>query len=178
MDFNIVAVTACVSGVAHTYMAAERLEKVGHHEKMAPEGGNPGGARRRKSDHRGRYRPRRVVLLVTDIEIDDLQRFRGLRTIKTSIKSFLLQPQQIVEAVKSIMKKAGRLCRTSLTGDRPYSTSSSHFCAGVRRLAVSGVSQRRWSCCGVSARSIYNPCSTRRLLPSRLRVPPCQAWAL
>ena len=33
MDFNIVAVTACVSGVAHTYMAAERLEKVGHHEK-------------------------------------------------------------------------------------------------------------------------------------------------
>ncbi|HFK3514297.1 PTS fructose-like transporter subunit EIIB, partial [Klebsiella pneumoniae] len=25
MDFNIVAVTACVSGVAHTYMAAERL---------------------------------------------------------------------------------------------------------------------------------------------------------
>ncbi len=46
-----------------------------------------------------------VVLLVTDIEIDDAQRFRGLRTIKTSIKSFLLQPQQIVEAVKSIMKK-------------------------------------------------------------------------
>lgn len=27
MDFTIVAVTACVSGVAHTYMAAERLEK-------------------------------------------------------------------------------------------------------------------------------------------------------
>ncbi|HBR3394001.1 TPA: PTS fructose-like transporter subunit EIIB, partial [Klebsiella pneumoniae] len=46
-----------------------------------------------------------VVLLVTDIEIDDPHRFRGLRTIKTSIKSFLLQPQQIVEAVKSIMKK-------------------------------------------------------------------------
>ncbi len=46
-----------------------------------------------------------MVLLVTDIEIDDPHRFRGLRTIKTSIKSFLLQPQQIVEAVKSIMKK-------------------------------------------------------------------------
>jgi hypothetical protein len=33
MDLKIVAVTACVSGVAHTYMAAERLQKVGHHEK-------------------------------------------------------------------------------------------------------------------------------------------------
>jgi fructose-specific PTS system IIB-like component len=46
-----------------------------------------------------------VVLLVTDIEIDDARRFCGQRTIKTSIKTFLLQPQQIAEAVKSIMKK-------------------------------------------------------------------------
>lgn len=58
MDFNIVAVTACVSGVAHTYMAAERLEKVGHHEKWHLKVETQ-GARRRKSDHRGRYRPRR-----------------------------------------------------------------------------------------------------------------------
>lgn len=28
MVLKIVAVTACVSGVAHTYMAAERLQKV------------------------------------------------------------------------------------------------------------------------------------------------------
>ena len=46
-----------------------------------------------------------VVLLVTDIEIDDAGRFNGIRTIKTSIKTFLLQPQQIVDAVKCIMKK-------------------------------------------------------------------------
>ena len=46
-----------------------------------------------------------VVLLVTDIEIDDARRFNGIRTIKTSIKTFLLQPQQIVDAVKCIMKK-------------------------------------------------------------------------
>ncbi|MDU3716455.1 MAG: PTS fructose-like transporter subunit EIIB [Klebsiella michiganensis] len=83
MDFTIVAVTACVSGVAHTYMAAERLEKVGHQEKWNIN----------------------VVLLVTDIEIDDAGRFSGIRTIKTSIKTFLLQPQQIVDAVKCIMKK-------------------------------------------------------------------------
>jgi fructose-specific PTS system IIB-like component len=29
----LVAVTACVSGVAHTYMAAERLEKLCQQEK-------------------------------------------------------------------------------------------------------------------------------------------------
>lgn len=31
----LVAVTACVSGVAHTYMAAERLEKLCQQEKWA-----------------------------------------------------------------------------------------------------------------------------------------------
>ncbi len=152
MDFNIVAVTACVSGVAHTYMAAERLEKVGHHEKWhlkVETQGALGVENRITAEDIARAE---VVLLVTDIEIDDPHRFRGLRTIKTSIKSFLLQPQQIRRGREKHHEKAGRLCRTSLTGNRPYSTSSSHFCAGVRRLAVSGVSQRRWSCCGVSAR--------------------------
>ncbi|VTM70460.1 EIIBCA-Man [Raoultella planticola] len=44
MVLKIVAVTACVSGVAHTYMAAERLQKVGHHEKVADQNRNPGRA--------------------------------------------------------------------------------------------------------------------------------------
>lgn len=48
MDFNIVAVTACVSGVAHTYMAAELLEKVGHHEKWSLKVETQGRARRGK----------------------------------------------------------------------------------------------------------------------------------
>ena len=32
---HLVAVTACVSGVAHTYMAAERLEKLCQQEKWS-----------------------------------------------------------------------------------------------------------------------------------------------
>ncbi len=73
--------------------------------KMAPEGGNPGALGVENRITAEDIARAEVVLLVTDIEIDDPHRFRGLRTIKTSIKSFLLQPQQIVEAVKSIMKK-------------------------------------------------------------------------
>lgn len=72
---------------------------------MAPEGGNPGALGVENRITAEDIARAEVVLLVTDIEIDDPHRFRGLRTIKTSIKSFLLQPQQIVEAVKSIMKK-------------------------------------------------------------------------
>lgn len=105
MDFNIVAVTACVSGVAHTYMAAELLEKVGHHEKWSLKVETQGalGVENRISEED--IARATVVLLVTDIEIDGAQRFNGLRTIKTSIATFLLQPQQIVKAVNNIMKK-------------------------------------------------------------------------
>ena len=105
MDFNIVAVTACVSGVAHTYMAAERLETVGHQEKWNIKIETQGALGVENKITADDIAHVDVVLLVTDIEIDDAQRFNGIRTIKTSIKTFLLQPQQIVEAVKCIMKK-------------------------------------------------------------------------
>ena len=39
---NIVAVTACPTGIAHTYMAAEQIEKtakaLGHHIKVETQG--------------------------------------------------------------------------------------------------------------------------------------------
>ncbi|HHS9741424.1 TPA: PTS fructose-like transporter subunit IIB [Raoultella ornithinolytica] len=105
MDLKIVAVTACVSGVAHTYMAAERLQKVGPHEKWQIKIETQGALGIENKITPDDIAGADVVLLVTDIEIDDARRFCGQRTIKTSIKTFLLQPQQIAEAVKSIMKK-------------------------------------------------------------------------
>ncbi|MDU7374315.1 MAG: fructose PTS transporter subunit IIB [Klebsiella michiganensis] len=99
MDFTIVAVTACVSGVAHTYMAAERLEKVGHQEKWNIKIETQGALGVENKIMADDIAHADVVLLVTDIEIDDAGRFSGIRTIKT------LQPQQIVDAVKCIMKK-------------------------------------------------------------------------
>lgn len=105
MVLKIVAVTACVSGVAHTYMAAERLQKVGHHEKWQIKIEIQGALGIENKITPDDIAGADVVLLVTDIEIDDARRFCGQRTIKTSIKTFLLQPQQIAEAVKSIMKK-------------------------------------------------------------------------
>ncbi|WP_434642446.1 PTS fructose-like transporter subunit IIB [Klebsiella sp. I138] len=105
MDIKIVAVTACVSGVAHTYMAAERLQKVGHQEKWQIKIETQGALGIENKITPDDIAQADVVLLVTDIEIDDAKRFCGLRTIKTSIKTFLLQPQHITEAVKNIMKK-------------------------------------------------------------------------
>lgn len=39
---KIIAVTACPSGVAHTYMAAEALESARESERLGSESRNPG----------------------------------------------------------------------------------------------------------------------------------------
>lgn len=64
-----VAVTACVSGVAHTYMAAERLEKLCQLEKWGVSIETQGalGTENRLADED--IRRADVALLITDIEL-------------------------------------------------------------------------------------------------------------
>lgn len=81
------------------------VTKVGHHEKWQIKIETQGALGIENKITPDDIAGADVVLLVTDIEIDDARRFCGQRTIKTSIKTFLLHPQQIAEAVKSIMKK-------------------------------------------------------------------------
>ncbi|MDK7596388.1 fructose PTS transporter subunit IIB, partial [Serratia ureilytica] len=71
----LVAVTACVSGVAHTYMAAERLEKLCLLEKWGVSIETQGalGTENRLADED--IRRADVALLITDIELAGAERF-------------------------------------------------------------------------------------------------------
>ncbi|KAA0016167.1 PTS fructose-like transporter subunit IIB [Salinicola corii] len=93
---HIVAVTACPTGVAHTFMAAEALEQAGralghriHVETQGSVGAqNPiGEADIEAAD---------IVLLACDIEVDDT-RFAGKPIYRTSTGSALKQPQQTIQ---------------------------------------------------------------------------------
>ncbi|WP_110716091.1 PTS fructose-like transporter subunit IIB [Salinicola acroporae] len=93
---RIVAVTACPTGVAHTFMAAEALEQAGralghriHVETQGSVGAqNPiGEADIEAAD---------IVLLACDIEVDDA-RFAGKPIYRTSTGSALKQPQQTIQ---------------------------------------------------------------------------------
>lgn len=70
----LVAVTACVSGVAHTYMAAERLEKLCQLEKWGVSIETQGalGTENRLADED--IRRADVALLITDIELAGAER--------------------------------------------------------------------------------------------------------
>ncbi|RKR06803.1 PTS system D-fructose-specific IIB component (F1P-forming) (Frc family) /PTS system D-fructose-specific IIC component (F1P-forming) (Frc family) [Kushneria sinocarnis] len=94
---RIVAVTACPTGVAHTFMAAEALgqagRNLGHHIRVETQGSV--GAQDALSDEE--IAAADVVLLACDIEVDD-SRFAGKRIYRTSTGSALKQPTPTIEA--------------------------------------------------------------------------------
>ncbi|HFV2196297.1 TPA: PTS fructose-like transporter subunit IIB [Escherichia coli] len=106
----LVAVTACVSGVAHTYMAAERLEKLCLLEKWGVSIETQGalGTENRLADEDIRradedIRRADVALLITDIELAGAERFEHCRYVQCSIYAFLREPQRVMSAVRKVL---------------------------------------------------------------------------
>lgn len=100
MSRHLVAVTACVSGVAHTYMAAERFEKLCIQEKWAVKVETQGALGAENTITAEDVTKANVVVLITDIDIDGADRFASSRVVRTSTSSFLLNPQKVMSVVE------------------------------------------------------------------------------
>lgn len=94
---KIVAVTACPTGVAHTFMAAEALAEagkaMGHAIRVETQGSV--GAQDRLTEEE--IAQADVVLLACDIEVDP-SRFVGKRVYRTSTGNALKKPRPTIEA--------------------------------------------------------------------------------
>ena len=99
----LVAVTACVSGVAHTYMAAERLEKLCQQEKWTIKIETQGALGIENGLSAEDISRADAVLLITDIDIDGAERFADARYVKSGINVFLRDPQKVMSAVRKLL---------------------------------------------------------------------------
>ncbi|WP_121500703.1 PTS fructose-like transporter subunit IIB [Entomohabitans teleogrylli] len=99
----LVAVTACVSGVAHTYMAAERLEKLCQQEGWEVKIETQGALGTENAISAEDVARADAVLLITDIELDNPERFLASRCVQTGIYAFLRDPQKAISAVRKVM---------------------------------------------------------------------------
>ncbi|MFL1466844.1 PTS fructose-like transporter subunit IIB [Marinobacter sp. HN1S83] len=97
---TIVAVTACPTGVAHTFMAAEALtaaaQEAGHHIRVETQGSV--GAQDPLTDEE--IKAADVVILACDIEVDP-SRFAGKPVWRTSTGAALKKPADTVRAALS-----------------------------------------------------------------------------
>jgi len=92
---KIVAVTACPTGIAHTYMAAEQLEKtakkLGHAIKVETQGAMGIENKLTEDD----ISQAGVAILAVDIAIEDGERFERIRKIKVPVQAALKNPEAI-----------------------------------------------------------------------------------
>jgi len=100
---NLVAVTACISGVAHTYMAAERLEKLCHQEKWSVKIETQGALGIENPLTEADISNADAVLLLTDIDIAGAERFIDCRYVHSGISAFLREPQKAMAAVRKVL---------------------------------------------------------------------------
>ena len=92
---KIVAVTACPTGIAHTYMAAEQLEKtakkLGHSIKVETQGAMGIENELSQAD----IDSAQAVILATDIAIEREERFSRIRKFQVPVQAALKDPQSI-----------------------------------------------------------------------------------
>ena len=92
---KIVAVTACPTGIAHTYMAAEQLEKtakkLGHTIKVETQGAMGIENELKKED----IAAAEAVIFATDIAIEQEERFDRLRKVRVPVQEALKRPEAV-----------------------------------------------------------------------------------
>ncbi len=93
---SIIALTACPVGVAHTYLAAEKLEetakKLGYNIKVETHGS--AGVKNQATSEE--IQKADIILVASDIGLD-LSRFKNKKVYKTNIKPAIHEPEKLIE---------------------------------------------------------------------------------
>ena len=96
---KLVAVTACPTGIAHTYMAAEQLEKtakaLGHEIKVETQGAMGIENELSSSD----IAAAQAAILATDIEIEQRERFDNLKVVQVPVQEAIKNPKGVFAKV-------------------------------------------------------------------------------
>jgi len=97
---KIVAVTACPTGIAHTYMAAEQLEKtaksLGHQIKVETQGAM--GIENELGD--SDIRQAQVAIFAVDIEIEKRERFGQMKVIQVPVQEAIKNPLAVFKRIQ------------------------------------------------------------------------------
>ena len=99
-EYEILAITSCPTGIAHTYMAAEALEKMGEQlgHKVKVETHGSSGVKNKFTKEE--IRNAKAVIIAADTKID-LSRFDGKKLIKAKVADGINRPQELIEHVLS-----------------------------------------------------------------------------
>ncbi|MER8015573.1 fructose-specific PTS transporter subunit EIIC [Streptomyces griseoluteus] len=139
--FRIVAVTSCPTGIAHTYMAAESLEKAGREAGVEVTVETQGSAGFTRLD------PAVIaaadgVVLAHDVPVREKDRFAGKPTVDVGVKAGINRPAELISEVRA---KAERGERTA-----PAGAAATPVARAGDSTEGYGTKLRKWLMSGVS----------------------------
>ena len=135
---RVLAVTACPTGIAHTYMAAEALENAG--EKLGiplkAETNGSGGAKNVLSADE--IEKADGIIIAADKNVE-MARFDGKRLIKVPVSDGIKKPEQLIEKVLSddcpvYRHSGGRSAETSSDSESAGRKIYKHLMSGVSNM--------------------------------------------
>ncbi|MFC4772572.1 MULTISPECIES: PTS fructose transporter subunit IIB [Enterococcus] len=100
---KIVGVAACTVGIAHTYIAQEKLEnaakKAGHEMKVETQGtiGIENELTQAEIDQAD------IVILAIDVKISGRERFEGKRVIQVPTEVAVKSPNKLIEKAQEVV---------------------------------------------------------------------------
>lgn len=101
---RIIGVCACPAGIAHTYMAAENLErqgkKLGFQVKIETNG--PGGVENRLREED--IKEADYVIIAADTRVE-MERFRGKKLLEVSVTDAVRKVESVYEKLNDALKE-------------------------------------------------------------------------
>lgn len=97
-SYELLGITSCPTGIAHTYMAAESLEQMGkelgYSIKIETQGQS--GAQNVLTDEE--IKKAKAIIIASDVNVD-LSRFDGKRVLRASVTDGIRKPKELIEKV-------------------------------------------------------------------------------
>ena len=137
---RIVAVTACATGIAHTFMAADALtaagKKAGIDLVVEPQGSSGYQALPSSAIDSAD-----AVIFATDVDVREPGRFAGKPVIRSGVKRGIEQPDQMIrEAVAAANDPSSARVSGTATASTATSASQLSWGARIQRILLTGVS--------------------------------------
>ena len=104
---KLIAVTACPTGIAHTYMAAAKLETaaktLGHDIKVETQGAIGIENQLSSTDIAGAT----VAIFAVDIAVEAEERFAKLPTVRVPVQEAIKDPEGIFRKAEAVLSRKG-----------------------------------------------------------------------
>ncbi|WP_405375748.1 MULTISPECIES: fructose-specific PTS transporter subunit EIIC [unclassified Microbacterium] len=141
---RIVAVTACATGIAHTFMAADALTATGQKDgvELVVE---PQGSSGYKAIDQKIIDEADAVIFAVDVDVREQQRFAGKPVVRSGVKRGIEQPAQMIREAVAAAKnpnamRVGGAGATASDADSGQATANLSWGARIQRILLTGVS--------------------------------------